>query len=97
MKLTLRSSGGFTGPVGATTRTIDLDTQPERRRHEGTALADAAHVFERPAKTLLPAPRPWDFLYTLEVSDGARAHRIEFHLDAADDALRALVTWLEET
>jgi len=95
VKLSLRSAGGFTGPAGAMTRTFDLETLPEARRLLGRALVEAAHVFDRPAKTMLTAPHPWDFIYTLETNDGARSHRIEFHLDAVDDSLRALVTWLE--
>ena len=95
MKLSLRSAGGFTGPAGATTRTLDLETLPENRRRQGRALLEAAHVFDRPATTLLAAPHSWDFTYTLETNDGTRTHRIEFHLDAVDDSLRALVAWLE--
>ena len=95
MKLSLRSTGGFTGPAGATTRVLDLETLPDDRRRQGRALLEAAHVFDRPAKALLAAPHSWDFIYQLETNDGTRTHRIEFHLDAVDDSLRDLVTWLE--
>jgi len=95
MKLSLRSTGGFTGPAGATTRIFDIETLPEEQRSQGRALVEAAHLSDRPAKTLLAAPHPWDFIYVLETRDGTRVHRIEFHLDAVDDSLRELVTWLE--
>jgi hypothetical protein len=96
MKLSLRSWGGFTGPVGAVARTVDLDALPDDRRQEGRALVEAAHLFDRPARILMAAPHPWDFKYELVADDGAREQRIELHLDAADDSLRALVEWIED-
>jgi hypothetical protein len=96
MKLSLRSWGGFAGKTGAVTRTVDLDALPDDRRREGRALADAAHLFDRPARILMAAPQPWTFKYELEADDGPRVQRIELHLDAADDALRALVEWIED-
>ena len=95
MKISLRSSGGFTGPAGATTRSLNLDELPDERRREGLALIEAANLFDRPPKSKLAAPRPWDFNQVLEVTDGDRVHRIEFHLDAVDDSLRALVDWID--
>src|SRR5690242_2206075 len=94
MKISLQSSGGFTGPAGAVTRTVDLDALPEEERRKAKTLVDAAHVFDRPARMKLASPRPWDFTHVLEVQDGARSHRIELHLDAVDAPLRALVKWM---
>jgi hypothetical protein len=94
MKLTLRSSGGFTGPAGAVARTVDLDKLPAEQRKEGQSLVDAAHLFDRPATSKLASPKPWDFNHVLDIDDGARKHRIELHLDAVDAPLRALVAWL---
>ena len=95
MKLSLRSSGGFTGPAGAITHTVDLDALPDARKQRGQALVAAAHLAGRPAQIFLPHPHPWDFRYLLEIEDAGRTQRIEFHLDAVDDPLRALARWLE--
>jgi hypothetical protein len=96
LKLTLRSIGGFSGPAGAQTHTLDLDALPAPERAHAQALVDAARLFDQPAKLLLAAPKPWDFRYLLDVQDGARSQHIELHLDAADRPLRALVQWLQE-
>jgi len=96
MKLTLRSWGGFAGPAGAVTRTVDLDALPDDRAGKARALVSDARLFEQPERLLLRAPRPWDFNYVLEANDGALTRSIHLHLGAADGALRALVAWLEE-
>jgi hypothetical protein len=96
LKLSLRSIGGFAGPAGAIARTVDLDALPEDRRRQAYQLVEAAHVFDCPAKIMLKSPQSWDFRHVLDVDDGARSHRIELHLDAADKPLRELVTWLED-
>ncbi len=95
MKLTLRSWGGFAGPAGAITRSVDLDTLADDRRRAAMALVAAAHPFDLPPKILLAAPHPWDFTYLLEIQDDARSTRIQMHLDAVDASLRTLVLWIE--
>ena len=97
MKLTLRSWGGFAGPAGAVTRTVDLDGMPGDRARQALSLVRDAHVFDQPEKLLLAAPKPWDFNYVLEADDGKQVRRIQLHLGAADGSLRALVEWLEST
>ena len=96
MKLTLRKIGGVTGPVGAVTRTVDLDTLPAARAARARALVDAARLSAQPAHVFLPHPRPWDFRFVLEAEDGGAVRRVELHLDAADAPLRALGEWLED-
>ncbi len=96
MKLSLRSVGGFTGPIGSVTRSVDLAALPHERRAHASALLDAARPFDLPTQFLLPSPRSWDFLYTLTVEDGGRTREVKLHLDAAPPSLRALVEWLEE-
>ena len=96
VKLSLKSVGGFTGPVGAVTRTVETSTLPSDVRAHANALIDAARPFDLPAQLLLKSPHSWDFRYKLTVEDGGRTHQIELHLDAAPPALRALVEWLEQ-
>ncbi len=96
MKLSLRSVGGVTGPIGAVTRSVDVAALPHGQRAHASALFDAARLFELPTQFLLPAPHSWDFLYTLTVEDGGRTREVKLHLDAAPPTLRALVEWLEE-
>jgi len=97
MKLSLRTWGGFTGPAGAVTRTVDMDALSEGPRRHALALIEAAHPFDRPDKLLLSAPRSWDFNHVLEVQDGARTKHLQLHLEAVDAPLRALVEWIERT
>ena len=94
LKLTLRSIGGFSGPAGAQTWSLDLDALPAPERAHAQALVDAARLFDQPAKLLLAAPKSWDFRYVLDAQDGTRSQHIELHLDAAGKPLRALVDWL---
>lgn len=96
MKLSLRSVGGFTGPIGSVTRSVEVAALPGERRAHVSALLDAARPFDLPTQFLLPSPRSWDFLYTLTVEDGGRTREIKLHLDAAPPSVRALVEWLEE-
>ena len=95
VKLSLKSVGGVTGPVGAVTRTVDTPTLTTDLRARANALVDAARPFDLPGQFLLTSPHSWDFRYKLTVEDGGRTHQIDFHLDAAPPALRALVEWLE--
>jgi emfourin len=97
MRLILKSWGGFTGPAGAVTRTVDVDALPPDMRKRALALVEAARPFEQAEKAVLAAPRPWDFTYLLEVQDGTQKKRIQLHLDAVDRHLRALVEWIEQT
>jgi hypothetical protein len=96
MKIILRVTGGVTGPVGAVARELDLDKLPAGPRAHADQLVAAARIFERPSQTLLASPRPQDFRYQLEASDGPRSHAITFHLDAVDQPLRHLVDWIED-
>ncbi len=96
MRLTLRATGGFTGPAGAVTREVDLDQLPPASRDHARALAADAHLFDRPPRMLRSPPRPQDFRYRLQATDGGRSHEIEFHLDAVDAPLRRLVKWMED-
>jgi hypothetical protein len=96
VKLSLRSVGGFTGPVGAVTRSVDVAALPHEQRVHASALLDAARPWNLPTEFLLGSPHSWDFLYTLTLEDGGRTQEVKLHLDAAPPALRAIVEWLEE-
>lgn len=96
MRLVLKSTGGFTGPAGAQTRTADTAALPAG---EGTRLRQLVRdcdFFALPASMQAPAPQSWDFLYTLTVQadDGLR-HTVSYHLDAAPPALRELTAALD--
>jgi hypothetical protein len=91
MRLSLHAVGGFTGPAGAQTRSVDVDDLPAHERTRVQALVQALDVAHLPATLLKPQPQPWDFTYTLKV-DGKQ---VRFHLDAAPAPLRELVGILE--
>jgi hypothetical protein len=96
MKLTLRSTGGFTGPLGAVRREVDLDQLSDEQRQHAHQLVEAARVFDRPARQLATAPRPHDFTYQLTVADRDRSRELELQLAGTDAAMRALVDWIED-
>ena len=91
MRLSLHCVGGFTGPAGAQTRSVDVDDLPAAERTRVQALVQALDVAGLPATLLKPRPQPWDFTYTLAV-DG---RQVRFHLDTAPAPLRELVEVLE--
>ncbi|MBV6323635.1 protealysin inhibitor emfourin [Duganella violaceipulchra] len=95
-RLSLRCTGGFTGPAGAQTRTVDLSLLPPHQAHELEHLLAASDFFALPDKLLKPAPRSSDFLYDLKVDQGPQAHCIRYHLDAVPPPLKELTDKLSE-
>lgn len=95
MRLSLHCVGGFTGPAGAQTRTVDLDRLPADQAARLRALLQALDVARLPPALMKPKPQPWDFVYTLSVENGA-SRQVRFHVDAAPPALGELVTILEQ-
>ena len=91
MRLSLHCVGGFTGPAGAQTRSVDVDGLPAAERTRVQALVQTLDVARLPATLLKPQPQPWDFTYTLNV-DGKQ---VRVHLDAAPPPVRELVEFLE--
>lgn len=92
MRLSLHCVGGFTGPVGAQTRNVDVDSLPAAEGARVRSLVQALDLAQLPATLLKARPQPWDFTYTLTV-DG---HQVRFHVDAAPAPLRELVEILEQ-
>jgi hypothetical protein len=90
MRLSLRSVGGFTGPAGAQTRSVELDRLPPREAARLRALVGSLDFAALPATLTKPRPQSWDFLHTLDVSDGDQHYQLRFHSDAAPPALREL-------
>lgn len=89
-RLVLHTSGGFTGPAGAETRTVELALQPAARAAELKRLAAESNLFALPAELRKPHPQSWDFEHTLQVEADGRSHTVRYHLDAAPPALRQL-------
>jgi hypothetical protein len=96
MRLSLHSVGGFTGPAGAQTRSVDVDRLPAADAARVRALVQALDVAHLPATLLKARPQSSDFTYTLTIEDGAE-RQVRFHLDAAPPALRDLVEFIENT
>ena len=94
-RLVLRSSGGFTGPAGAQTRTVDLAALPAALAQRLQTLLAACDFAALPARLAKVGPQSWDFEYTLEVQSGAQSHTLKFHLDAAPPPLRQLAEALD--
>lgn len=94
MKLSLSSVGGFTGPAGAQTRSVDLAQVDGARGERLRTLAHAVDFAALPPSILKPKPQSWDFVHTLTVEDGERRQQIRFHSDAAPPPLRALAAEL---
>lgn len=94
MRLSLQCVGGFTGPAGAQTRSVDMDHLPKADAARLRGLLATLDLARLPASLMKPKPQSWDFVYTLTVENGAR-HQLRFHLDAAPAALGELVAILE--
>lgn len=90
MRMTLRCTGGFAGPAGAQTRTVDLAQLPPDQAAQMRQLVEACDFFALPDKLVKEAPKSWDFQYDLEVDQGQQAHKIRYHLDAVPEQLRTL-------
>lgn len=96
MRLILKCTGGFTGPAGAQTRTVDLDQLPQAQASQLQQLLQASDFFALPPKLVKPAPQSWDFKYELEVDDGGAAHCVVYHLDEASPPLKELTEKLND-
>ena len=97
MRIILHCMGGFTGPAGAQTRSVDLAQLPPEQAQQLEALVRACDFFALPAQLAKPAPQSWDFQYTLEVDAGAHTHTVHYYLDAAPPLLQALTQQLSAT
>jgi hypothetical protein len=95
MQLSLQCVGGFTGPAGAQTRHVDLDSLPAAKATPLRKLVQALDLANLPPTLMKPRPQSWDFVYTLTVDDGAR-HQVRFHTDAAPPALCELTDLLNQ-
>jgi hypothetical protein len=96
MRLTLKCTGGFAGPAGAQTRTVDLAKLPPDQSSQLEQLLHASDFFTLPPQLVKEAPKSWDFQYDLEVDDGGKAHCVRYHLDQASPALKTLTEKLND-
>lgn len=95
-RLILKCTGGFTGPAGAQTRTVELSQLPQPQAQELEQLLTASCFFTLPEKLTKTAPQSSDFLYDLKVDEGQQAHCVRYHLDAAPAPLKELTHKLNE-
>jgi hypothetical protein len=96
MQLSLRSTGGFTGPAGAQTRSVDLAQLPPDQAAQLEQLVKSSDFFTLPQTLVKTAPQSWDFQYELKVEDGGQTHSIRYHLDAASPQLQELTHKLSD-
>lgn len=96
MRISLRCTGGFAGPAGAQTRTVDLDSLPEARAEQLRQLVQASSFFTLPPQLVKPQPKSWDFRYALQVENDGQSHSVSYYLDAAPAPLRELTEKLNE-
>jgi len=95
-KLVLRTSGGFTGPAGAETRTVDLARLPAPQAAQLRRLLDASQVFALPARLAKAQPQSWDFEHSLYVEADGKSHTVRYHMDAAPPALQQLTQQIRQ-
>lgn len=88
IRIRVTSRGGFTGLPR--TRELDVDSLPDAQKARVRGLVDRA-VWSAPETQRSAHPRPQDFEYTLNVTDGDRQKTITLHLSAASPDLRELV------
>lgn len=96
LRVTLRATGGFTGPAGADERTLNTKSLSGTVAARLNRAIELARLEELPPVLKKSAPQPEDFLYTLVVEDGSTSRAIEYHLDAAPEALRRLTSLIED-
>ena len=96
LRITLRATGGFTGPAGSDERTLDTKSLSGTVAARLSRAIELARLEELPPVLKKLAPQPQDFLYTLVVEDGGASRAIEYHLDAAPEALRRLTSLIED-
>ena len=95
-KLVLRTSGGFTGPAGAETRTVDLAKLPAAQAAQLRRLVDESDVLSLPATLTKSQPQSWDFEHSLYVEAGGKTHTVRYHMDAAPPALQQLTKQINQ-
>lgn len=95
-RLVLSCTGGFTGPAGAQTRTVDLAALPAGKAQHLQQLLHACDFTALPPHLAKAAPQSWDFEYTLQVQSGGQSHTVKFHKDEAPPALRQIAEALDD-
>lgn len=96
MRLSLHCTGGFTGPAGAQTRSVDVDALPAPDAAHLRTLVRSLDLARLPATLLKTQPQSWDFTYTLTVDEGGACRSLRFHADGAPPALQELTDLLQQ-
>ncbi len=94
----MRVSLALTGGVGGLrlSRVLDAGRLTPGERVELERLLDEAGFWTSPARLESRSPAPDRLHYRLTVEDGPRRHEVLAAEEAAPEALRALVRWVEE-
>ncbi|HEX3593930.1 MAG TPA: protealysin inhibitor emfourin [Polyangiaceae bacterium] len=96
MKIELEVTGGFTGPAGKQTISVDTarlpvtDAAPLDRDLERLPHATWGNQY------LKAHPKPWDFVHELRISDAGGQRSAKFHLDEGPPELSAIARRLTE-
>ena len=90
LRVTLKITGGFTGPAGPELHTVDVDRLPAADADRVRSLVNAAKL-SAPLQTMLKAqPQSSDFLHELTVEDESGTRTVRFHPETATPEVRAL-------
>ncbi len=95
MKVRLERSGGFANIRRSVT--VDAAALAPERAEELRRLVAGADLATFPENPTPLAGRPDRFVYHLTVEDEAGARSITVSEDAASDAMRRLLDWLQRT
>lgn len=94
-KVEWTASGGFVGPAWPERHVLDILSMPAAWQAQWQTLVVQSDFFAPLPDACKAAPRSADFLYSLEIQDGPKQHRVQFHL-GVNPALDALLQYLQQ-
>lgn len=97
MNISLRKhGGGFSGKAGEVVYEFDTADLLEASRKEVLGLVAAANLSTRPPKAVLTQRQSQASLYSLQCLGAGHDETLEFHLDAVDESMQELVSWIQD-